>query len=232
MTPFSPSALVAILLAFYPTVSGAELARARRERPEYFAGGSLGGSHGDKLTLPDGACWDCIFGSGTGDVTVMHWQCIPCGDGTPGDPVFALAPGPFRPLDGSVWPAPAPVVVFVPLVTDALSELGTSDAILSAAESSVAEHSSGAAFDAAVSGAVNDGDAARVQEFAPLLQAVPADVLEAMNDRSGTIDAGEADAEFEPPPYKVPDPPGNPPQDDTPQPGDPTTDPDGTDKRR
>jgi hypothetical protein len=42
VTPFDGAALLAMLLAFYPAVSAAALARARSERPEYFAGGTPG----------------------------------------------------------------------------------------------------------------------------------------------------------------------------------------------
>jgi len=75
MTPFSPVALLTMLLTFYPDVSPAALVLARRERPDYFAGGALGGSHGDKLTLPDGTVWDLIYDveNETGD---RHWQVI------------------------------------------------------------------------------------------------------------------------------------------------------------
>jgi hypothetical protein len=64
VTPFDPVALLAMLQAFYPTPSGAALAQARAERPEYFAGGELFGSKGDKLRLGDGRVFDCIFAAG------------------------------------------------------------------------------------------------------------------------------------------------------------------------
>jgi hypothetical protein len=54
MSPFDPVALTAMLRAFYPLASAADLARARRERPEYFGGGRLGGADGTLLELPDG----------------------------------------------------------------------------------------------------------------------------------------------------------------------------------
>lgn len=59
MTPFDPSALVAILSAFYPDVSTASLAKARAERPGVFQGGTLVGD-GSQLQLPDGRLFDLI----------------------------------------------------------------------------------------------------------------------------------------------------------------------------
>jgi hypothetical protein len=75
VTPFDPFALLSMLLAFYPAVSPAAFAQARRERPEYFAGGSIIGSKGDKLQLPDGRVFDCIFASG-GPLSGQRWQVL------------------------------------------------------------------------------------------------------------------------------------------------------------
>ena len=54
MQPFDAIALTVMLRAFYPVTTPADLARARRERPEYFGGGRLGGRDGTLLYLPDG----------------------------------------------------------------------------------------------------------------------------------------------------------------------------------
>lgn len=233
MTPFSPAALVVMLVTFYPDVSAAALVRARLERPEYFAGGVLGGSHGDKMTLPDSSGWDLIYDveNATGN---RHWQCIPAGgDATAGDPTFALEPGPLVPIDLVQWPEPAPLPTFAPLVGDALREIGASDAVLAAAAATVAEASSPALFDAAVSGELGDGDRARVDVQAALAGAIPDRELALTSGAEGQIGGGEGDAEFTPPAYVAPANPGSAPDQDHPAPGDPYTDPEtGVDKRR
>jgi len=50
-----------MLRAFYPFATAAELARARRERPEYFGGGRLGGTDGTLLYLPDGRVFQVML---------------------------------------------------------------------------------------------------------------------------------------------------------------------------
>jgi hypothetical protein len=110
VTPFDPDALLAMLLAFYPTPSAAALRQARAERPDYFAGGTLIGSKGDKLRLGDGRVFDLVFASG-GLPGQQRWQVIDVTNdpGSAGDP-FALEAGPLTPIDSTdVWPgSPAP----------------------------------------------------------------------------------------------------------------------------
>jgi hypothetical protein len=216
-----------MLLTFYPDVSAAAFARARRERPEYFSGGTIVGSHGDKLRLPDSHIWDCIFDveNATGQ---RHWQCIDVSDGGgTGDPVFALEPGPLTPIDETQWPKPTPQPVFLPIVVDALDGLAGSDTVLGSAASTIAEASSGAAFDAAVSGAIDDGDGQRGAQLGAALGATPDDVLDSTTGSGGTIAGGEGDAEFAAPPYVAPTSPGAHPDDRPPGGGDhPTPNPD------
>jgi hypothetical protein len=104
MTPFDAVALLAMLLAFYPTVNASELARARRERPEYFAGGTLLGSKGDKLRLPDGRIFDLIQNAG-GLPGQQRWQVIEPGPSVP-EP-WPLEAGPLTPIDVDRLPAAA-----------------------------------------------------------------------------------------------------------------------------
>lgn len=47
-----------MLATFYPAGGPDALARARRERPAYFAGGTLTGPTGEQLRLPDGRVFD------------------------------------------------------------------------------------------------------------------------------------------------------------------------------
>lgn len=60
MTPFDPAALLAVLSAWYPTVSTSALAQARSEQPDVFAGGTLIGN-GDRLQLGDGRVFLLIW---------------------------------------------------------------------------------------------------------------------------------------------------------------------------
>lgn len=138
MTPFDPIALLAMLQAFYPIVGPAALARARRERPDYFSAGEIIGTSGDKLRLPDGRIFDLIF-----DVNgpFTRWQAIEVGTGPGGpdvDDPFALEAGPIVPIDLSAWEPTASVPVFQTLVAGHLAALGASEDILGHAAADVA----------------------------------------------------------------------------------------------
>jgi hypothetical protein len=133
VTPFDPFALLSMLLAFYPAVSPAAFAQARRERPEYFAGGSIIGSKGDKLQLPDGRVFDCIFASG-GPLSGQRWQVLDVTNATAsGSDGFALEAGPLTPLDEQTPLASLTATSFEGIVADELSAFGDSDGLLHAA---------------------------------------------------------------------------------------------------
>jgi hypothetical protein len=137
VTPFDAVALLAMLLAFYPTVNASELARARSERPEYFAGGTLLGSKGDKLRLPDGRLFDLIQNAG-GLPGTQHWQVFEPGPGT--DDPWPLEPGPLTPIDGGVpLSPPGERTTFQALVADAIGAIGGSDAVLQSAGTRMGE---------------------------------------------------------------------------------------------
>jgi hypothetical protein len=121
VTPFDQAALLAILNAFYPVVSAASLARARNERPEYFAGGTLFGSKGDKLRLPDGREFDLIFAAG-GFAGQQRWQVI---DAAPGDAGDGLVdePGALVPIDVEALPTFPAAAPFESLALAAVAEL-------------------------------------------------------------------------------------------------------------
>lgn len=128
--PFDPVALVAMLQAFYPSVSAAAFAQARAERPEYFAGGTIFGSKGDKLRLPDGREYDCIVAAG-GPPSGRRWQCAPItGPGDGGDDPFALEDGPLAYLDDPGELFPPAGETFEQLVARGLGGLQGSDAVL------------------------------------------------------------------------------------------------------
>lgn len=137
MTPFDAVALLAMLLAFYPIVSSVELARARRERPEYFAGGTLIGSKGDKLRLPDLRIFDLIQNAG-GLPGQQRWQVIEPGP-SEAEP-WPLEPGPLTPIDpGEAATPPGERTTFQALVAEAIDAIGGSDGVLQAAGTRMSE---------------------------------------------------------------------------------------------
>lgn len=216
MTPFDPTALLVMLLTFYPVVSGEELLRARRERPEYFAGGEIIGRHSDALRLPDGIVWDLIFNV-DGLPGTQRWQAIiPGGGSGAGDPEFVLAAGPLAPLDEQRFPRPTPAAIFEPLVTDALLELRGSDAVLERVVTEALEAGSPAAIDAAFESQLAAASSAPADLHALLDAADPSDVMRTTSNMDPRIDAREADYD-EPPPGDMPDAtppaPGTPPPD-------------------
>lgn len=191
MVPFSADALLAMLLAFYPVVGPAALARARQERPDYFAAGTLIGRHGDALKLPDGRIFDLIFDVlGPG----MRWQVLEDrgdGAGTDVDDPFALEEGPIVPIDESAWPEPAPVPVFGPLVADRLSELGASDTVIGLAYNTAVEGAAASRIENGFSGTVAGAEAQLGPAHLALDAMNPADELIQLGSHVGQIDGNE-----------------------------------------
>jgi len=204
MTPFDPTALLAMLLTFYPLVSVAELQRARRERPDYFAGGVLFGSTGEKLRLPDGRVFDLIFDASNPDPTRRRWQVIEPGPGRPDDETFPLERGPFTPIDGGRWPAPSGVNVFVPLVAAAYASLGDADGLFGRAASTIVEASSPAALTTMFHSTIDKAEGTIGSSRNRLNAADPSDIIIASGGQVPRI--GKNEDEFsEPPPKDVPD---------------------------
>ena len=154
MTPFDAVAFVAMLMAFYAEVTPANFVKARAERPEYFAGGVIFGSKGDKLRLPDGREFDCIINAGM-PVQFRSWAAQLIDPSAPGDAdPFPLEDGPLVPLDETlVLPAPAPTE-FTDLVAGQLAEFGASDDQLEHAGAAVVEFGDGTALGDAFDGVV------------------------------------------------------------------------------
>jgi hypothetical protein len=214
VTPFDPAALLAMLIAFYPVVSSAALQRARTERPEYFAGGTLDDRKGDKLTLPDGRVWDLIFAAG-GPAAQQRWIAIDVTDAGPGAPdLFPLEEGPLVPLDEDTIGIPPSGETFVSLVAEELSALGATDDHLALAAAAVAEFDGGADLENAstelLDPAIEHHDAMRNA----LDTDDPADELEAAGLSRDQID-GELQRFDEPVPPDIPEPdPGGVPRGD------------------
>jgi hypothetical protein len=222
MTPFDPTALLVMLLTFYPDVSPAALALARRERPDYFAGGTLGGSHGDKFTTPDGRGWDLIFDveNATGQ---RRWQVLEVTNQGGGDDAqFPLEPGPLTPIDATQFPPPQAGQVFEPIVAAYLDELAHAGDTLDGARLGILEHSSPAPLQHVFGETIDPADAALSAELAALHLSVPDTELATTTGSSGTIAQNQADY-TEPPPADLPPyDPGQPPPPGLPPPeGDP-----------
>lgn len=162
VTPFNPQALLAMLLAFYPECSPANLARAWRERPEYFAGGVIIGNKGDALRLPSGEVWDLIFD--VDNPSTRHWQAIRPGGGGGGDEdPFALDPGPVDFLEPDEFPPPRFERTFETLVANGTRALSGGDNAAAGAVDIIASAASddglNAETEAAIGGAALETDA-------------------------------------------------------------------------
>jgi len=208
VTPFDPSACLAMLLAFYPVVTPAALALARSERPEYFAAGLIFGSKGDKLQLPDGRVFDVIQNAG-GLPGTQRWQMIEPGPGG-GDEVFPLEPGPLTPID----PGPDVVVgnagTFEALVGGALESLVGAEGVLDSAAHRVTE---GIAAGALIDGASTElDDVEQVAWEIGVARSAEelADVIGQVDELGGAIDATDADYDEPPPQPALPSEPGIP----------------------
>jgi len=217
MTPFHPTALLAMLLTFYPLVNVAELQRARRERPDYFAGGTLFGSTGEKLRLPDGRVFDLIFDASNVDPARRRWQVILPGPGTADDAAFPLEAGPFTPIDADAWPAPHAAPVFVPLVAAAYASLGDADGLFGTAASSLTAASAPAALTTVFESTIGAAERKISSSQSALTAADPTDVILAAGGVVPVLNAHEGEfSEPAPPEFPGVRPPVGPPVDDVP----------------
>lgn len=188
-----------MLLAFYPVVGPAALRRAREERPDYFAGGEVRGTEGDKLWLGDGRKFDLIFQVNTPG---QAWQVLELfgvdGAAAPDDP-FRLEDGPLVPFDLSAFPRPPREDTFTPIAADAAGELATVDGALHLAHTTIAEAADPAALDALDVDGGGDLDSAIEGAHRLLDDADPGPLLATTNSHDAAITANESDLnEFEP----------------------------------
>ncbi|HEY3042610.1 MAG TPA: hypothetical protein VGJ39_01200 [Vicinamibacterales bacterium] len=191
MTPFDPIALLVMLQTFYPIVGPAAFERARRERPEYFSGGTIIGTGRDKVQLPDGRIFDCIFNVGGID---QRWQVLEippgAGPGGPADP-FALDEGPLTPIDESAFPEPAPMPFFEPLVVQSLVDLGYAGPALDGAHAQLTDAGAPGDLDAWLGGELGTGAGVLDQQLRAVDAFVPADVVAQTAGQSRATDAHE-----------------------------------------
>jgi hypothetical protein len=218
VTPFDPSALVAMLIAFYPAVSGAAFAQARRERPEYFAGGTIFGSKGDKLRLPDLREFDCIVAAG-GPPAGRRWTCSYIDPNAPVvDDPFALEEGPLIPLDEEQPIFPGGDPTFESIVAGALEPLDGADNVLDGAGQAIVTFTGADALDRQYRAQVEPAAVAHAATRAALEQDDPADVIDATNAQDPEINAAREDYVEDPPPDAPEPDPGDPPGDGPPKP--------------
>jgi hypothetical protein len=218
VTPFDPVALVAMLQAFYPVVSAGAFLRARAERPEYFAAGTIIGSKGDKLQLPDGRVFDCIYAAG-GPASGRRWIAIDVTTDPGGAPdPFPLEPGPLVPLDEDVTFPPFVGESFESIVSRHLDEFGDSDGMLFRAGQTIVESDGGGALDDAYERTIVPAREAHAGFETRLDGLDIVDEIGNAEDHGHIITATSGDYDDEPP-ADLPEPdPGDPPGDGEPEP--------------
>lgn len=209
MTPFDGGALLAMLLAFYPTPSPAALVQARAERPEYFAGATLIGHSGDKFQLPDGRIFDVIFAV-DGPVAGRRWQMLEAGPGGPDNNPWPLEPGPLVPLDEPAAPAPASTE-FEQVVAGAIDALGGSDTVLGAAATRVSDGAAALALVDAGGGELDDVDQVAAEIERSRSAQDFADIVGQVDGVAGAIDSTDSEYAEAPPDLQIPQEPDTPP---------------------
>lgn len=220
MTPFDAVALLAMLLAFYPRPSGASLLRARAERPDYFAGGTVIGSSHTHLQLPDGRIWDLVFDEGS---SRARWQVLFVDPTDPGagdaDP-FPLEAGPLDSVDEELVIFPETRATFAPLVAGALAELTGADDVLRGAGDAVTAADVAGDLDRSYRDLVEPAARAHGDMRTALDVDDPSDVIAATENHGAAIDAGEGAYTEGLPPDVAESDPGNapPPEPEEPKP--------------
>jgi hypothetical protein len=185
--PFDPGAMVTMLQAFYPVPTVANLRRASQERPDYFAGGTLFGSCGEKLLLPHGQAWDLMYDCGGLNA---RWQAIDVtAGGGPSDDPFALDPGPLDRLELPDATPPVPDDTFTQIVAGALRELGASDDQLQLAGTVLVEASAPTGLGDQLSAALDDAMRAAEGQQRAIDALTPEDLARAAGDAKTVTDA-------------------------------------------
>lgn len=214
MTPFDPQALLAMLLAFYPAATIANLVRARAERPEYFAGGTLFGSCGEKLRLPDGQVWDLIYDCGGPNA---RWQAIQPGPGgDPGGDGFELETGPLTPLDVDTTIPPLSDPTFEPLVIGTIGEVRLLEGLMGDAATTMTTDAAPGPITDALDASLAEAQDEHWRGGQSLEGATVGDLVETTDGLNSQIDAGTG--ELPEPPENIPTTPTN--TDPGPPPGD------------
>lgn len=211
MTPFDGAALVAMLMTLYPVVTPANFVRARAEQPSYFANGIIFGSKGDKLQLPDGRQFDCIFAAG-GPVSGRRWICMEIDPNAPGaEDVFALSPGPLEPIDEQQVIFPGGDPSLESFITGELGPLDGAEGVLDGARDAVIVAADPIQLEGTYRALVEPAAAAHATLRAALDDDNPGDVIDRTNAHDPEIDAARGDYVTEEPGDGEPPDPGGPP---------------------
>jgi hypothetical protein len=213
VTPFDADALLAMLLAFYPRPGGAALRRARLERPEYFAGGTIIGSSSTHLQLPDGRIFDLVFDEGSARA---RWQVLYDDPNAPDagvDDPFALEQGPLDFVDEDVVIFPDLADSFEGLVSDGLQPLSGAEGALDAAADAATAADGSADLESSYAALVEPAARAHADIRAALDGDEFSDELRASDDQGRVPPIASTELD-EPPPPDVAEPdPGEPPPD-------------------
>jgi hypothetical protein len=221
LAPFDPGAALAVLVRYTPP-SGANLLHALADRPDVFAGAVPIGHGGDKIQLPDGAIWDCIYNV-DGPPSARRWQMLyidPNAPPPPPDP-FALERGPLDFIDETMPIGPLGGPSFETIAAGILEPLNGADDVLAGGAATIADLDVGAGLDDGSDSSLSDAMDGNAATRAAIDNDNPADVIDATNNHSAEISSGQHDYVEPPvPDAPVPD-PGNPPDDGNPPPDGP-----------
>jgi hypothetical protein len=191
MATFDPGATLAMLQSLYPVPTGASLAQAMIEQPQYFAGAVQIGRFGDAIRLPDGAVWDLIFDVGGPSA---RWQAIvPGPSGASGDAAYPLEPGPFDGLAPFTLPDPRADHTFEQLLGGALLEMGDVGGVADRAELLMMEGASPRRPRMRSGSARRRRERARRQR-SHARRAAAEELLEASDDQSPALDAADSES--------------------------------------
>jgi len=205
VTPFDAIALRVMLETFYPIVTPSALRRARSERPDYFAGGVLFGTKGDKLRLADGREFDCIAGT-SGPHPTWWVGLIEPGEGG-GENPFPLEEGPLTPLDLETFRVPRAAPEFEALAIVHAAELGDADRQAETARGDVGSPDVLAALSGSI-GEAADATWRAGDTLARELETVdPLGLLEETSGTGGQVESvtGEWDSDEPPPDPSLPE---------------------------
>jgi hypothetical protein len=185
-----------------------------------FAGAVPIGHGGDKIQLPTGAIWDCIFNV-DGPPAKRRWQMLyidPNAPPPPPDP-FALEPGPLAFVDETTPIGPLGGPSFESIAADVLEPLNGADGVLASGADTVTGLDVGAGLDDGSGSSLSDAIDGHTETRAAIEADNPADVVDATNNHGAEITSGQGDYVEPPvPDAPVPDPGDPPPDVNTPPP--------------
>lgn len=186
MTPIDTTALLAMLIAFYPSATAGELARAMNERPEYFAASRQVGAMGDQILVPDGRTFDLIYHAGATDGSA-RWQVITPSAGGEELNATGFEPGALVPItiDAVLPPLLAPP--FAELGGAWLAQVQGHEWAIGGHVNEIAGAADPGNLEAIFTDAQTEGGYALHNQIRTLGELDPWDGEQATNDRGGVI---------------------------------------------